>query len=383
MASREVDVVVAGGGVVGCAAALALARRGASVVLVEALPGLALQASGTNSGILHTGFDSKPGELETELILRSAAPRDAIIDALGVPVLRCGAVLRPRDDGELDRVDALAANARANGVEVGRGPQGELLVPGESVTDPVAFTLALAGAAIAAGAEVLVDTAVEAVERDGDALVVRAGDHRISTRALVNCAGLGADDIARMGGDARFTIRPRKGEFLVFDAPPSGPLEAIRLPVPSATTKGLLLFPTIHGHVVCGPTAHDQDDEYDWSVRPGAEAELRDKLAQVRPDLAGAAPIGRYAGLRPAGVGSNYVVGHAPSCPGLVHAAAIRSTGLTASVGIAERLCELVAELGVPLGEPAPLVPGPAPPGIGLDGPWWARTADFAARAGA
>jgi glycerol-3-phosphate dehydrogenase len=383
MMSREVDVVVAGGGVVGCAAALALARRGASVVLVEALPGLGLQASGTNSGILHTGFDSRPGDLETELILRSAALRDPIIDALGVPVLRCGAVLRPRDESELDRVDALAGNARANGVDVARGPQGELLIPGESVTDPVAFTLGLAGAAIAAGAEIFVDTTVDGLERDGDTLVVRAGDHRISTSALVNCAGLGADDIAHLGGDTRFTIRPRKGEFLVFDAPRSGPLDAIRLPVPSATTKGLLLFPTVHGQIVCGPTAHDQDDEHDWSVRPSAEDELRDKLAEVRPDLAGVPPIGRYAGLRPAGVGSNYIVEHAPSCPGLVHAAAIRSTGLTAAIGIAERLCELAAELGVVLGEPAPVTPGPPPPGIGLDGPWWARTADFVARAGA
>ena len=382
MMSREVEVVVAGGGVVGCATALALARRGVSVVLVEALPGLGLQASGTNSGMLHTGFDSKPGELETELILRAAALRDPIIDALGVPVVRCGAVLRPRDESELDRVDALAGNAQANGVTVERGPEGELLVPGESVTDPVAFTLALAGAAIGAGAEVVVDSAVEGLERDGDTLVVRAGDLRIATRALVNCAGLGADDIARLGGDARFTIYPRKGEFLVFDAPRSGGLDTIRLPVPSPTTKGILLFPTVHGQIVCGPTAHDQEDEHDWSVRTQGEAELRDKLAEVRPDLAGVPPAGRFAGLRPAGVGVNYIIEHAPGCAGLIHAAAIRSTGLTAAIGIAERLCELVAELGVVLGDPAPVAPGPPPPGIGLAGPWWARTAAFTAPAG-
>ena len=62
-------------------------------VLLEAEPGLALAASGTNSGILHTGFDSKPGELETRLILRSAALREELMDELGVPVWRCGALL--------------------------------------------------------------------------------------------------------------------------------------------------------------------------------------------------------------------------------------------------------------------------------------------------
>ena len=65
--------------------ALALARRGVEVELLEAEPEPGLAASGTNSGILHTGFDSIPGELETELILRAAELRGPVLDALGVP----------------------------------------------------------------------------------------------------------------------------------------------------------------------------------------------------------------------------------------------------------------------------------------------------------
>ena len=91
--SPDVAVVVIGGGVVGAALIHALARRGVAAVLLEAEAELALGASGTNSGILHTGFDSTPGELETRLILRSAQLRDAVLDELGVPVLRCGALL--------------------------------------------------------------------------------------------------------------------------------------------------------------------------------------------------------------------------------------------------------------------------------------------------
>src|ERR671924_359134 len=89
-AVTDFDAAVVGAGVVGSAAALALARRGASVALLEAAPEPGLAASGTNSGILHTGFDSAPGELETELILRSSALREPVLHALGVPVLRCG-----------------------------------------------------------------------------------------------------------------------------------------------------------------------------------------------------------------------------------------------------------------------------------------------------
>ena len=370
------DVVVVGGGVVGVAAALALARRGASVVLLEAEPGLALQATGTNSGVLHTGFDSTPGELETEMILRAAALRDPVLDALGVPVLRCGAVVEPRDAVERAVADDLERRARANGVTVARGAGGTLEVPGESVTDPVALTLALAAAAIAAGAEVRVGAGVRAIARDGDHLIVTAADGtEVRAVAVVNAAGLRADEVAALAGDASFRIFPRKGEFLVFDPPDGVPLDRILLPVPSPTTKGVLVFPTLDGRVTAGPTAHDQEDKADWSVRDEGATQVQAKLAERVPQLADAEPVARYAGLRPAGVGVNYVIAHSSPCPGLIHAAAIRSTGLTAALGIAERLCELVAERGVELGPQAPLKAGPPPPGLGEDGPWWARTA--------
>ena len=151
------SVAVIGGGVVGAAVAYTLARRGLAPVLLEAEDALALGASGTNSGILHTGFDSVPGALETQLILRSAALRDAVLDELGVPALRCGAVLRPGTDEQAD-------NARRNGVAVALR-DGALEVPGETVTDPVAYTLALAAAAQRAGAEIRTGARVEAIER--------------------------------------------------------------------------------------------------------------------------------------------------------------------------------------------------------------------------
>ena len=104
---------------VGSATALELSRRGTRRwPCLEAEPEPGLQASGTNSGILHTGFDSVPGELETELILRSAELREPVLDALGVPVLRCGALMRPAGEGDASRDRRSAENARHNGVEV-------------------------------------------------------------------------------------------------------------------------------------------------------------------------------------------------------------------------------------------------------------------------
>jgi glycerol-3-phosphate dehydrogenase len=364
-------VAVVGGGVVGAATTLALARRGVAVTLLEAEDRLGLGASGTNSGILHTGFDSAPGELETRLILRSAELRGPVLARLAIPVLRCGAVLRPRTEEDRATVAALAKTC----VETELDEHGVLHVPGEAVTDPVAYTTALAASAAASGAEVVTGARVEAIERsqEGLSLGLASGD-RLRCRMVVNCAGLYADEVARLAGDDSFEIYPRKGEFFVFEPPDGKRLERILLPVPTKRTKGVLVFPTLDTKVVVGPTAHDQDDKEDWSVRDDAWSEVMPRAIEMLPSLEGAEPVAAYAGLRPAGRGgANYAIGPSRACPGLINVAAIRSTGLTASLGIAEHVTGLVGQQGVALVEERPLQPA-APPEAG--GPWWRRTAE-------
>ncbi len=376
---QHVEIAVIGAGVVGCAVALALARRGAAVALLEAEPEPGLGASGTNSGILHTGFDSTPGELETELILASGTVRDPVLNALGIPVLRCGALMRARDESQRGAVAAIAAVARRNGVTVLERDDGTLEIPGEAVTDPVAYTLALAGAAERHGANLCTRFLVEAIEQDPAGLALRPqAGAALRCRVVVNCAGLEADSVARLAGDDSFSIYPRKGEFLVFDPPAGDQLEQIMLPVPTKRTKGVLVFPTLDGKVIAGPTAVDLEDKQDWSVRAGAADEIMAKAILMDPPLAHATPVAAYAGLRPAGLGVNYVIGVSRACPRLVNVAAIRSTGLSASLGIGRRVAEIVGSLGVRLGEESDLRGGGPP---ALRDPWWRRTAQFRAEA--
>jgi glycerol-3-phosphate dehydrogenase len=243
---------------------------------------------------------------------------------------------------------------------------GALEVPGESITDPVAYTNALAAAS---GAEIWTGARVDGIGRTPEGLAVGvAGSEQVRCRVAVNCAGLHADEVARLAGDESFGIYPRKGEFFVFDVPPP---EHILLPVPTKRTKGVLVFPTIDGKVVTGPTAHDQEDKGDWSVRPEARDEVLGKAIAMYPPLAGAEPIHSYAGLRPAGRdGANYVIGPSAACPGLINVAAIRSTGLSASLGIGAYVTDLVGEQGVALGPERELE------GVEISDrkePWWRR----------
>jgi glycerol-3-phosphate dehydrogenase len=375
--TNDVQVTVIGAGVVGCAVALALARRGVAVALLEAEPDPALGASGTNSGILHTGFDSAAGELETELILASNIARDPLLQALAIPVLRCGALMRPLDESQRAAVAAVPAVARRNGVHVVERDDGALEIPDEAVTDPVVYTLALAAEAERHGTEVHTRARVDSIDADDRGLTLRSvGGLSVRCGVAVNCAGLEADAIARLAGDDTFSIYPRKGEFLVFEPAAGEHLDQILLPVPTKRTRGVLVFPTVDGKIVAGPTAVDLEDKRDWSVRPAARGEIVPWAAALYPPLADAEPVFAYAGLRPAGRGANYVIGPTRTCPRLVHVAAIRSTGLSASLGIAEHVTAIVASLGVRLGPEAALQGGPVPH---RDGRWWRRTAEYRA----
>ncbi len=337
-----VSYAVVGGGVVGSAVAMTLARRGCPVTLFEAESEVGVGASGTNSGVLHTGFDAKLGELETALILRAAPLRERAVDGLGIPVLRCGARMR-------NAPSEIEENARVLGVPVTRDGA-DLLIPGEAVTNPIAMTRAFCAEAERHGALIRLGEAVQ--------------DDLPGFSVVLNCAGLCSDGVARRFGDDSFAIRPRKGEFVVFQNPG---LSEILLPVPSPRTKGILVFPTVTGHICCGPTALDLDDKSDWAVRPEARASLIEQACAALPGLE-PAPVFAYAGLRPAGAnGENYVIGWSAYSDRLLNIAAIRSTGLTAALGIADYVCtDLLGIDDRPVGYQRVDPPR---------GPWWLRAA--------
>ena len=214
MPTADPQVAVIGGGVVGCAVAHALARRGVEAVAAggRARAGAGCERAPTRASCT-PALTPRPGELETTLILRSAALREELLDELGVAAWRCGALLQPRDGDEREAVVGAAENARANGVEAhlrGRRLAG---VPGEAVTDPVAFVNALAGAACAGGADVRLGARVSGLSGApaGVCAVELTAGEQLQRRAAVNCAGLYADEVAALAGDEPVDGLPSQG----------------------------------------------------------------------------------------------------------------------------------------------------------------------------
>jgi glycerol-3-phosphate dehydrogenase len=376
--SADCDVAIIGAGVVGCAIARELARyAGVRVVLLDAADDVGAVTSKANTAILHTGFDAVPGSLEARLVARGYQLLGRFAADCGIAVERTGALLVAWDDEQLAALPGLAGKAQANGYRqtrpvgvqelyarephLGPGALGALEVPGESIIDPWTPTVAFATQALQAGVELRLRTRVTGVRPgpDGRHELATASDGvpgRLVATHVVNAAGLYSDEVDRMLGFDDFTITPRRGQLIVFDKLARGLVEHVLLPVPSSLGKGVLVSPTVFGNVLLGPTAEDLTDRTATGTTAEGIAFLRAKGERILPALLAEEVTTVYAGLRAATEHSDYQLRAHPEAR-YVCVGGIRSTGLTASMAIAEDVAAMLAADGLPLGPARELEP--------------------------
>jgi glycerol-3-phosphate dehydrogenase len=376
----ERDVVIVGAGVVGAAIARELSRYELRCTIINASPDVGAVTSKANTALLHTGFDAKPGTIEARLVRRGHALLSDYAPRVGIPLERVGALLVAWNDDELAGFPGIVERARANGYaairEVGvdelcrrephlaTGARGALEIPDESIVCPFTTPLAFATEAVLAGCELRLGTRVTGIERLGpDGLRVRTPSGTLTTRFLVNAAGLHSDELNGMLGHDEFTVTPRRGELIVFDKLARPLLDHILLAVPTATTKGVLLAPTIFGNVLLGPTAQDIADRQDTSSTREGLAYLRAQGERIMPDLCQQEVTAVYVGLRAATEHADYQLA-VHSAEGYVCAGGIRSTGLSASMAIAEHVRAELGAAGLRL-EPKTELPSVRMPNIG------------------
>lgn len=351
------DIAVIGGGVVGCAVARRFTLSGARVVLIEKAADILAGASKGNSAILHTGFDAPSESLELRCMRAGYGEFLNIREHLGLPLVKTSAVVAAWDDDQLAKLDQIIAQAHGNGIldvarisgaEVtARIPQistavlGGVLVPGEYIIDPWSTPLGYIHQALANGAEVLRETEILSGEFDGHAWRLETSKGVLEARTVINCAGLFGDIVdKRLTGETHFEIKPRKGQFVVFDKAAAQLLDTIILPVPTERTKGIVLTPTIFGNVLVGPTAEEQSDRSAATVEHQALEQLIAKAYQVMPALSSVPVIATYAGLRPATEHKDYQIRYDTDY-NLIVAGGVRSTGLTGALGIAQYIEKL------------------------------------------
>ncbi|ONK09870.1 NAD(P)/FAD-dependent oxidoreductase [Streptomyces sp. MP131-18] len=374
------DVAVIGAGIVGAAVARELSGHELSVALVEARDDVGDGTSKANTALLHTGFDAKPGTLESRLVARGHHLLADYAEATGIPVERTGAILVAWTAEERDALPGLAEKAEQNGYDrcrligpdevyrqlpaLGEGVLGGLTVPDESIICTWTTNLALATDAERRGTRVLLRHAVTAVDVAGDVTTLTTTGGRIAARWVVNAAGLSADRVDRMFGHDRFTVTPRRGELFVFDKLARPLADKIVLPVPSSRGKGVLISPTIYGNVMLGPTSEDLTDRTATGTSADGFAFLLGKGERLMPRLLAEEITASYAGLRAAIDHGDYLV-EADADRRYLLIGGIRSTGLTAGMAIAEHARDLLKDAGLALTRRTDLPAPPRMPNIG------------------
>jgi glycerol-3-phosphate dehydrogenase len=183
-------------------------------------------------------------------------------------------------------------------------------------------------------------------EFDGSHWLLQTGRGAIKARYVINSAGLYGDYLDRdVLGASEFTIKPRKGQFVVFDKAAHKLIRSIILPVPTKRTKGIVLFPTIFGNMMVGPTAEEQDGRDDASVDEKTLRDLHAQAIEHVPALKDIPVTATYAGIRSATERPEYRVIEDVS-RNWITLGGIRSTGLTAALGIAWHVHSLLEKQG-------------------------------------
>ena len=395
---RPYDVVIIGAGVIGCALAYELSQYELRIALVDRAFDVGEGTSKGNSAIIHTGFDAEPGSLESQLVTAASRQWPALADRLKIPFMPISALMLALTEEQLAQLPALREKALENGVDdvelvsadaarklephISPSVCGGLIVPRESIVDPFTTCIAYAEVAVRNGADVILGWNVAGVNNAGEPIKTVVGDRgiEIRTRMVINAAGFGSRKLVDQYHGTPMDLNPRRGQFVVYDRDCRDLVQRILLPIPTKTTKGMLIAPTVFGNLLAGPTAEDLPPEQVDATETTKEglAAVRDSAVEMCPALADQSVIATYAGLRCNCAQGSYWIRFNDGQPSIVTLAGIRSTGLTASISTAQYVVGQMAErCGLTLrrkeravdSRPATRWPG-----------WWRRPFDDPAR---
>src|SRR5215213_5367968 len=358
------DIAIIGAGAVGSAIARELSRYELKVSLLEANSDVGMGTSKASTAIWHTGYDATPGSLESKLLKRSYPLMENFMTEVGSPFERIGGLLIAWTPEQLATLPSLLEKAHKNGdldphvidqaevyrrePQLGTGALGGMYVPGEGILCTFTIPLACATQAVVNGVTLKLNFRVQSIKTEDHIHTLSSDTETVSARWVVNAAGLYSDEINNHFGYETFKVTPRRGELIVYDKLARPLVNHVLLPVPTATTKGVLISPTVYGNILLGPTAEDLPDKTATNTSASGLQSLLEKGKKIMPQLLAEEITATYAGLRAATEHSDFQI-TLQADRGYVCVGGIRSTGISASLGIAEYVAELLKEGGVAL----------------------------------
>ena len=361
------DVLIVGAGVVGSAAARELSKYNLKIGVLEKHPDVCCETSARNSGVLHAGFNNKPGSLMAKFCVEGNAGFDRLAKELDIPYKRTGKLVVGFTEEDRAKLEQMKKTGEENGVpglemvdkafikEKAPMVEGEFALWSAStaILSPFIYTVALAENAAMNGVEFFFEHPVTEITHDGHCYRVTAGGEEFTARWVINCAGLGADKISRMLGIDDYTIHPCKGEYFLLDQKvgPMLPVPAYPVPNPKAGGLGIHLTPSVDGNVFIGPSNEYLDDPEDYSATRETMDMLLADAARIFPHIHREHFIRNFAGIRPKltsreqGGYHDFVIERREEAPNAINLVGIESPGLTSAVPIARYIVELMQEV--------------------------------------
>lgn len=352
------DVIMIGAGVSGAAIARELSRYEGRFLVLEREEDVCAGTSKANSGIVHAGHDAKHGTLKARMNVRGNELMDKLSEELEIPFVRNGSLVVCTDAEGTGKLKELYENGCRNGVpglrllskeevrkmepDITENVTAALYAPTGGIICPFELNIALAENACVNGVEFLFDAEVNEINKTRDGYQVMAGGCTYETKAVVNAAGVFADQIHNMVSRQKLHITPRRGEYMLLDKSAGAHVTRTIFNVPGKYGKGVLVTPTVHGNLLVGPTAMDIEDKEGTDTTADGLKQIREKCMQSVSNIPLHEVITSFAGLRAHEAGRDFVIQESED--GFFDCAGIASPGLSSCPAIGEYVAGLIVK---------------------------------------
>lgn len=362
--NKNYDVVIVGGGVAGCCLARELSKYKAKILVLEAGLDVAPLTSRANSGIVHAGYDPKPGSLKAKYNVWGSKVYPKWASELGFQYKRNGAFVVAFDKHDMDTVHMLYERGIENGVEnleilnkdqalklepnLNPNIEGALYIPTSGICDPYQVAYRSAENAINNGAKVKLKTKVTTIKinksQNYNFNITCENGEEYNAKCIVNAAGVYADEINNMVSSDKIKINPKRGEYCLFDTTYGDYFTNTIFQCPTKAGKGILVAPTVHGNLFIGPTSEPIKNKDDLSTTVKGLKYTQQQARKSWPDLDMRGLITNFSGVRACGDTGDFIIGEAKDVQNFWNIAGFESPGLTSAPAVAEDISKKIAD---------------------------------------
>lgn len=345
------DVLIFGAGVVGSCIASDLARSGYSVCLVDKASDVSTGASKANSGLVHAGFDAKPGTLKAKLNVEGNRMFPSLCKRLGLPLKKLGAVVIGNNPETVKELFERGMKNQVKDLEVLNREQLLSILPNitENVTCglhaknayvvcPYLLTICLAEEAIINGATVLLDFNAKKIYKSNGIFEISDGKTTVFAKKVINSAGANINDISKLLKTETYPLMLKRGEYFVLEQSESDIAPVTIFPLPEKGSKGILVTQTVDKNILVGPTSYESD-ESTKTTKFGLD-QVAQKSSLLISNVNLKRSIRQFAGVRTI-CGEDFVIERSKKDPDVLTLAGICSPGLSSAPAISKFAIQL------------------------------------------